>query len=619
MPAHLIAEDGPQRGLIFDLSDGEEWIIGRDPDTCDFLLEDSTVSRKHARLSRTEEGIHLKNLSRVNPSLVNDEQHKKPVLLQEGDRVQIGATTFLFSEEAIPDLEGGETPSQDRGEKTGYDDIFEDLDGSYDEEISVKKEPQEDLETPEPSEDLPPEPLKPEVSAYDTIFEDTNMDDDLSFHFAPKSGLILKVLSGPNAGAEIGLEKGHSYTIGKDPSSSDITFQDLSVSKTHARLSIGENGELEIEDLQSKNGTALKGQLIQGKTLLDYSDTISCGTTVFMIIDQEEPQETIYASSLEPVEEKEEKEISPKKKDWKKEPIPTKHWIFAGATAAAFLIIFLSFFSLFKSNPIEEHLGHPNKEIEKALKKYSDVQFSFNPASGKLFVVGHVLTNVDYQEMRYRLSQIEAITSMEESVVIDEGVWKMMNDLLASNPKWQGVSIHAFKAGEFVVNGYIPTVEEAVHLSEYLTVNFPYLDRLKNEVVIEQNLQTKIASLVSEENLGAVSFQLTNGQLVLSGQYGEDKKEAFDEFLSKIERLKGIERVQNFAIAVHPNKVGIDISSQYRVSGMSTYDGEGYSVVMNGKIYTIGDFVAGMKITSIGKNAILLEKDGLKYKIDYTR
>ena len=59
------------------------------------------------------------------------------------------------------------------------------------------------------------------------------------------------------------------------------------------------------------------------------------------------------------------------------------------------------------------------------------------------------------------------------------------------------------------------------------------------------------------------------------------------------------------------------------MTGSSLFDGRPYSVVLNsqtfnGKIFTLGDTIDGMKTTSIEPDTILLEKDGLKYKINYT-
>ncbi len=620
MPAHLIAEEGPNKGLLLNLEEGEEWIIGRDPDTCDFVIEDSTVSRKHARINKAPDGIYLKNLSRVNPTLINGEEHKDPVLLKEKDRVQIGHTIFLFSEEAV-------AKTEEKKAKSGYDEIFGDLEPPPEEEEEEKppKEPVKPAIVPEELR-IPPAPPKPEMTAYDTIFEDTGFEEELPFNLISEAPLLLKVLAGPNAGAEIGIEKGRTYSIGKDPALCDIVFQDLSVSRNHSRLTVSPEGQIEIEDLGSKNGTAVNGQLIKEKTIITSQDLTSLGTTVFMIIDREAPQETIYSPMIpafetakRPEEEVVEEELKEEKRDWKKQQIPTKHLIIAGSAAAIFLILFLSFFSLFKSSSIEIAQKEPTFEIKDALEKFTDVQFSFNPASGKLFLVGHVLTPVDYQEMKYRLGQINFITSIEDNVIIDEGVWKMMNDLLFSNPNWRGVSIHSPQAGKFVVAGYIATTDEAVKLYEYLTVNFPFLDKLENNVVIEENLNTQLQALIASENLGAVTFKLTNGNVVLSGQYGENMQSEFKDFLKKINRIKGVTSVQNYASAIHPNRVGIDISGDYQVTGTSTYDGRGFSVVMNGKIYTLGDQVSGMTITSIEPNTILLEKDGLRYKIDYTR
>ncbi len=632
MPAHLIAEEGPHRGLILNLEDGAEWTIGRDPDTCDLVVEDSTVSRKHARLNKTPEGVYLKNLSRVNPTLVNDEERTEPVLLKEGDKVQVGNTVFLYSEEAMPDIGTSPKKAEKKKKSSGYDDIFGDVEPAEEETPLPEAPLAPEIPAREPAIEpeelrIPPSPPKPEMTAYDTIFEDTGGEEDLPFNLISEAPLMLKVIAGPNAGAEIGIEKGRVYTIGKDPNSSDIVFQDLSVSRNHARLGVSPDGVIDIEDLGSKNGIAVNGSVITERKTVTPQDLVALGTTVFMIIDREAPQETIYSPMVPSYEQPKVNETpsevedvkEEKKKDWKREPIPMKYLIMGGSAAAIFLIMFITFFSLFKSNGLELVKKEPVSEIKEALAKFTDVQFSYNPGSGRLFLVGHVLTNVDYLELKYRLSQIDFITSVQDNVVIDEGVWRMMNDVIADTAAWRGVTIHSPTAGKFVAAGYIPTVDDGTKLYEYLTVNFPYLDRLENNVVIEQTLNTQLQAMIAGMNLGAVTFQLSNGNVVLSGMYNEAMESDFNKLLKEMNGVKGVSSVKNFAVAAHATRAGIDISQSYQVTGTSTYDGRGFSVVMNGKIYTLGDRVDGMKITSIDPSTILLEKDGLNYKIDYTR
>lgn len=609
MPMYLIAEEGPHRGSLLDLESGGEWTIGRDPDTSDFIIEDPTVSRKAARLNKTPDGIYLKNLSKVNPTLINDDEVLEETLLKEGDRIQIGNTVFLYSEKA-------------RG---GYDDLFNDSEVSEEEDVTPEptEEPQKGAIEPEELR-VPPAPLTPEMTAYDTIFEDTGTEEELPFSLASEPPLMLKVIAGPNAGAEISLEKGRVYTLGKDPQSCDIVFQDMSVSRNHARMGVSADGIIDLEDLGSKNGTAVNGALISERVAVTPQDLVALGTTIFMIIDREAPQETIYSPitpSYEPPKEEEEQAAAPvvEETNWKQQPIPMKYLVLGGSAAAILLIMFVSFFSLFKSKGIEIVQKEPVSEIRDALAKFEDVQFSYNPGSGKLFLAGHVLTSVDYQEMRYRLSQIGFVLSVEDNVVIDEGVWKTMNDVISNRPAWRGVSVHAPKAGQFVVRGYVATPEEATQLSEDLTVNFPYLDRLDNQVIVQEVLDTQVEAMIGARNLGAVTFQLSNGQLVLAGRYSETMESEFEALVKQLNAVKGITSVKNFAVATHPSEAGIDLSSQFQVSGTSTYDGRGYTVVLNGKIYTLGDQVDGMKITSIDPNKILLEKDGLRYKIDYRR
>lgn len=620
MPAHLIAEEGPLRGLILNLEEGTSWIIGRDPDESDFVLEDNTVSRKQAALSRTSDGIFLENLSKVNPTLINYEEPIGAVLLKEGDKIQIGHTVFFFSEENIP-AASPKQKKQKKKKQEGYDDIFQALDEEK-EKINPIDPPSETEHT------IPPSEVPTQPNAYDTIFDDSEEESELPFNLLSETPLILKVISGPNAGAEIGIEKGKSYTIGKDSSSSDIVFQDMSVSRNHARLDVSGEGVIEIEDLGSKNGTVINGIPTAEKRIITPQDLIALGTTVFLIIDREAPQETIYSSIIpfhEPSKPKEE-EISfleetaaVKKINWKKEKIPFKYLSIAASFAAIFLIIFVSFFSLFKTKGVEVVRKEPMEKIQEALAKFTGVQFSFNPGSGKLFLVGHIETAVDYQEMRFRIQEIPFVMSTEDTVVIDELVAKTMNDILQDNPLWRSVNIQSPDVGKFVALGYVETNEEASQLSNYLNVNFPYLDKLTNKVVAQENLIAQVQSIVAAKGFGTLSLQVANGEVILSGNYSNKMESEYAEMIQELNKIHGVSGIKNYAIAAHPNLTAINLSDQYAVSGSSQFDGHGYSAVVNGKIYTLGDMISGMKITMIEQNTILLEKDGIKYKIDYTR
>jgi hypothetical protein len=75
--------------------------------------------------------------------------------------------------------------------------------------------------------------------------------------------------------------------------------------------------------------------------------------------------------------------------------------------------------------------------------------------------------------------------------------------------------------------------------------------------------------------------------------------------------------VKNFVIFTTAETSRIDISAQYQVSGYSKKDDQNMFVVINGKIMSVGETIDGMTITSVLPNMVLLEKDGLKFRINY--
>ncbi len=181
-----------------------------------------------------------------------------------------------------------------------------------------------------------------EETAYDTIFEDVEEPGELPFNLLQPTPLLLKVISGPNAGAEIGIEKGRPYILGKDSNSLRRRLPRFKCISQPRSLTVSADGVIELEDLGSKNGTLVKGSAIAEKRVVTPQDLIALGTTIFLIIDREAPQETIYSPMVPTYESMRESgdeefsdtslEVLDDEEDWKRKPLPLKHLISAVAS-----------------------------------------------------------------------------------------------------------------------------------------------------------------------------------------------------------------------------------------------------------------------------------------------
>lgn len=90
----LVAQAGPLQGQHIALE--HPLVFGRDAG-CDILIADRQISRYHARITPTPEGIILEDLGSKNGTHINGAQISGPVVLQDGDVVQIGlAQSFLY-------------------------------------------------------------------------------------------------------------------------------------------------------------------------------------------------------------------------------------------------------------------------------------------------------------------------------------------------------------------------------------------------------------------------------------------------------------------------------------------------------------------------------------------
>jgi DNA-binding response OmpR family regulator len=98
----LVGQGGPLNGYRWNISD--RLVIGR-AEECTITIANQQVSRRHARLTRQSDQVHLTDLSSKNGTFLNGTRVRKKVRLQEGDQIQIALAqefTFLSQDATIP-------------------------------------------------------------------------------------------------------------------------------------------------------------------------------------------------------------------------------------------------------------------------------------------------------------------------------------------------------------------------------------------------------------------------------------------------------------------------------------------------------------------------------------
>jgi DNA-binding winged helix-turn-helix (wHTH) protein len=102
----LVAQEGPLKGQRWQLS--QTLVLGRES-SCDVVVADRQISRFHARLTPTPEGVILEDLGSKNGTHHNGTLLIAPVVLQDGDLVSVAMAQqfmFLVSDATVPLLEG---------------------------------------------------------------------------------------------------------------------------------------------------------------------------------------------------------------------------------------------------------------------------------------------------------------------------------------------------------------------------------------------------------------------------------------------------------------------------------------------------------------------------------
>ena len=94
----LVVKRGPNAGSRFVLG-AESTTIGRHPDS-DVFLDDVTVSRRHAEVSRDGNQTSVRDVGSLNGTYLNRERIEDHAALHHGDELQVGKFRLVFLSEA---------------------------------------------------------------------------------------------------------------------------------------------------------------------------------------------------------------------------------------------------------------------------------------------------------------------------------------------------------------------------------------------------------------------------------------------------------------------------------------------------------------------------------------
>jgi pSer/pThr/pTyr-binding forkhead associated (FHA) protein len=91
---YLRVMNGPREGERLEITDAQEFVIGRD-DSADVIFRDDLISRRHVKVRRDWSGTHVEDLGSRNGIKVNRKRANRKTL-RDGDELEVGGVRFIY-------------------------------------------------------------------------------------------------------------------------------------------------------------------------------------------------------------------------------------------------------------------------------------------------------------------------------------------------------------------------------------------------------------------------------------------------------------------------------------------------------------------------------------------
>lgn len=253
----LVIQDDEGKTTVVPLIRDEITIGRKEGNT--IRLTERNVSRRHARIARSNGEVTIEDLGSYNGIRVNNARIAERIALRLSDQVQIGDYKLYLKSEAVEAIDDGKTVPHERvdGHATAV-------------MTAVGNEPTQELKAVEAptaqfAAALPTQPPGGHnlgnshiaTAGTDPAGRPVASAAAVAAMNAPAAHARLVVLSSNFAGEEFELTRPQMF-IGRT-GDNDIVLDHRSISRNHAKVVRSENGRYTVTDSQSANGLRVNG------------------------------------------------------------------------------------------------------------------------------------------------------------------------------------------------------------------------------------------------------------------------------------------------------------------------------------------------------------------------
>lgn len=452
---------------------------------------------------------------------------------------------------------------------------------------------------------------------------------------------LLKILAGPNSGAQMNLDEGKSYIVGSEASSCDIVLTDLSVSKQHLKLSLEQEGKLVLEDLKSRNGVLINGEKVETVSTQTGSALVTLGSTTLLLTDRQAQQKAIFTPPI-PIKEHSapqettlpntqpttpssdgpQARVTSSLKVGQLTGLLQNRWSFGAAIAGCVLLLttLVLTLTLMRERPeLHQAPAWENQVLSGLLEPYP-FSFTFNAQEDRVALQGHVsslaVRNEAVEKIKARLPQLDVDT---HNLIIDDALCREFNQVLTRN--WPEITLTSKAPGSFALSGVFAEQDQLDKLKQYMKVHFPFASQLEFDVLAVDATTVQVNRQLQEIAPGELVGQFRGQDLLIAGTIPPNKQSDLEKFIDDARALPGISKVENLSVlrsVGDDDQNAIDLSGRYAVNGVTRRSNIDVAVMINGRIVQRGDLLDEMLVLSIRSDAIILQRQGVRYRINYS-